>query len=811
LPSPTAINVTATSQADSSKSSTASVSVTSDINVSVATNPPNIGSVATNALLQLAANISSAGHPDLTVNWSVNGIQNGNSADGIIATTGASTAQYTAPAVLPAQFTITISATSVADPSKKATVSLIIAGVIDSATQLIGAANGGTISLPDGSSVTIPAGAFASDETVTLSLVSVPQQPPSGLIVAVGPALVLSASPSPLNTSSGNIQFVLNAGSNTGGLSGSIAMADLIDSTGDNFLGVAGSFDTTSHLSNISFPAGLMNGTSKVVVSMGNLAPPYLQSAALKRVLNALAANVVPPAPGQLSWNGSAWVPFSCPSPNSKVLVLVHGMASSVQGAFADSSGNSCVEAIRAAGKYDQVVGLNYSYPSDIALSGGKDVANFLNTVAACPGITQLDVEAHSEGGPVSAYGVTLAQPSTQALIKNLVGLGSPWLGTPVAQAAVTIQGWSPLLTVLLNYNFPMSVLLTSSQTAQTLLNAPFAAQLQPGSALLNSIQQNLPKLAAKMVLVAGTQPPLYHAIVGKELATMFPNVGNDGIIGVNSALAIGTNFNVKQRLEYPLSHTHLECDPNVISDVGNQVNSSGIPAPGQAQLSVIPTSMTFSATQGGPNPSSQTLTLNSSGAAISWTAANSQIWLKISPTNASTPSTTTISVDVTGLSAGTYNDSIAISAPSASNSVVNVPVTLQVNPMGTSVVQLTVNQLSCAPDGDLGGGDHYALISASGTASGDIGSELYWSLDLYPDVDIGSGFQSCGSWTPFAFGCQRQGGPAGTTWTGAWGNYLVGPDFHFHPVTIEFWACTTQDGPNNACTPTFSQLVTCP
>jgi hypothetical protein len=127
----------------------------------------------------------------------------------------------------------------------------------------------------------ISAGALSSDQTVTLQLISaLAQQPPSGFVIGVGPGLVLSASSSFTTTSTGNIQFVISAGTNTAGLQESAAMVDLVDSNGDNFFGVTGGFDSTTNLASITVPSALMSGTSSVAVCMGNLAPPYNQSGA---------------------------------------------------------------------------------------------------------------------------------------------------------------------------------------------------------------------------------------------------------------------------------------------------------------------------------------------------------------------------------------------------------------------------------------------------------------------------------------------------------------------------------------------------
>ena len=85
--------------------------------------------------------------------------------------------------------------------------------------------------------------------------------------------------------------------------------------------------------------------------------------------------------------------------------------------------------------------------------------------------------------------------------------------------------------------------------------------------------------------------------------------------------------------------------------------------------------------------PSSQTLTLTSTGGALPFGAAATMqsggSWLVLSPTGGATPADLTVSVNtnvLSGLPFGAYNGTITISAPGASNPTTTVPVTLNVN-----------------------------------------------------------------------------------------------------------------------------------
>jgi hypothetical protein len=71
----------------------------------------------------------------------------------------------------------------------------------------------------------------------------------------------------------------------------------------------------------------------------------------------------------------------------------------------------------------------------------------------------------------------------------------------------------------------------------------------------------------------------------------------------------------------------------------------------------------------------------------LNWTATDNASWLTVSPASGTAPSTLTASVSISGLTAGTYNGAITISATGATNSPLNIPVTLTVNAAGTELI----------------------------------------------------------------------------------------------------------------------------
>jgi len=109
---------------------------------------------------------------------------------------------------------------------------------------------------------------------------------------------------------------------------------------------------------------------------------------------------------------------------------------------------------------------------------------------------------------------------------------------------------------------------------------------------------------------------------------------------------------------------------------------------PTKPTIGLSPTSLTFNAVEGGANPPSQTVTVTNTGPAgstLNWSATDDATWLSESPTSGSLASGAsepmTVSVNITGLVAGTYYATITVSDPNATNNPQTVNVTLVVEP----------------------------------------------------------------------------------------------------------------------------------
>jgi hypothetical protein len=156
LPALASVQITATSQADTTKSGSATETVLSDITLALTPNP---ASVELGATQPFQAMVTSTGHPDTTVRWSVTGAAC-TSGCGTVSTNG----NYVAPQILPSPASVTLTAQSVADPSKQVSASVAITSTFSL-----------QLSAPSG----VPAGATA---TVVATMTPPPGSNPSNVL-----------------------------------------------------------------------------------------------------------------------------------------------------------------------------------------------------------------------------------------------------------------------------------------------------------------------------------------------------------------------------------------------------------------------------------------------------------------------------------------------------------------------------------------------------------------------------------------------------------------------------------------------------
>jgi hypothetical protein len=159
-------------------------------------------------------------------------------------------------------------------------------------------------------------------------------------------------------------------------------------------------------------------------------------------------------------------------------------------------------------------------------------------------------------------------------------------------------------------------------------------------------------------------------------------------------------------------------------------------------RLSVSPSSLRFSAIEGEGNPAAQRLTVkNVGGGEMDWRATGDAAWLKLSPTEGMSTGeedAIEVSVDTSGLEAGSHTANITVTSASAVNSPVVIPVVLEISEppprLSVSPTELTFSSVEGGNDPtpkeiliqNTGGGEMaWRVTSNAGwlSASPDLGS----------------------------------------------------------------------------------------
>ncbi|MEO8099465.1 MAG: hypothetical protein ABI811_17330 [Acidobacteriota bacterium] len=147
------------------------------------------------------------------------------------------------------------------------------------------------------------------------------------------------------------------------------------------------------------------------------------------------------------------------------------------------------------------------------------------------------------------------------------------------------------------------------------------------------------------------------------------------------------------------------------------------------ASISVSPPSLSFTASAGATAAQTGTISVTSSGANMPFSAAPSTQsggnWISSSTSTSNTPGTVGVTINPTGLGVGTYTGQITITAPSAINGPVDVPVTLTINPpTGTNIGSLSFQYQIGGP---LPGAKLYSLTSSGGPLSFTTSTTASW------------------------------------------------------------------------------------
>jgi hypothetical protein len=187
-------------------------------------------------------------------------------------------------------------------------------------------------------------------------------------------------------------------------------------------------------------------------------------------------------------------------------------------------------------------------------------------------------------------------------------------------------------------------------------------------------------------------------------------------------------------------------------------VNQSGAPA-----LVLAPTSLAYTGTVGGSNPANQTVAISASNTTLdNWSATKTQAWLTLSPTSNTVAGNLTVSINITGLGAGTFTDTISVASTTAgiinSPQVVAISLTLSAGGSPTLVVIPSSRSFACVNGGSDPSGQTVAISGTNVTLDNWSATKTQAWLSLSPT----SG-SSAGTLTISTVGC---GGLSAATYT---------------------------------------------
>jgi hypothetical protein len=151
------------------------------------------------------------------------------------------------------------------------------------------------------------------------------------------------------------------------------------------------------------------------------------------------------------------------------------------------------------------------------------------------------------------------------------------------------------------------------------------------------------------------------------------------------------------------------------------------------------PQSLSFAAFLGLPNPPSQTVTLYNQGSGvINYTTTSSATWLTVSPASGATPANLSVSVNPSGLAAGSYSGTLTITG---SGSTQTIAVTLTVSNLFLNSNFSTSDMEGWVPS-PLGLASNWSIANSTLNYSGGGPTQLYAGNSAWTNYSISATFK---------------------------------------------------------------------
>jgi len=192
------------------------------------------------------------------------------------------------------------------------------------------------------------------------------------------------------------------------------------------------------------------------------------------------------------------------------------------------------------------------------------------------------------------------------------------------------------------------------------------------------------------------------------------------------------------------IMRSSLNQDTDTYSDwLSNQIPNPQTGGTTFPEIQLDKTVMTFSLAEGN-NSDSDTFTISNSGTGtLNWSVSANRGWISISPTGGQDTGTVTVTVNNSGLTAGTYQGTITVSDENALNSpqTINVSLTVTGSGGGDAIIQVNRENLYFGSTGGIVTGAQTFMITNAG--EGDMNwtiSKSSWQLDVFPTSGTNTG-----------------------------------------------------------------------
>lgn len=162
-------------------------------------------------------------------------------------------------------------------------------------------------------------------------------------------------------------------------------------------------------------------------------------------------------------------------------------------------------------------------------------------------------------------------------------------------------------------------------------------------------------------------------------------------------------------------------------NNIGQTVNNSPFSIPvlfavtaAPASLTAAPSALSFSAQVGAAAPAAQSLTIGKNPAgAVAFSVSADQAWISLSAASGTTPGAVQVSVNMSGLAAGSYSGHVIASAAGLTNSPMSIPVTIVVAAAAASPYSLTMSPASLAFIGAVASAPACQVLTVDDTTPG--------------------------------------------------------------------------------------------